>query len=87
MTLKRIALITPPYHSGVVESAGTWLNLGFVYIAGALRAAGYEVDYYDAMAHWHEWPQIRERITDFAPDVVATTAFTPCIVDGVELLR
>jgi len=87
MKLKRVALITPPYHSGVVESAGTWMNLGFVYIAGALRAAGYEVDYYDAMALWHEWPQIRQRITDFSPDVVATSAFTPCIVDGVELLR
>ena len=49
MSIKRVALITPPYHSGVVESAGTWLNVGFVYIAGALRAAGYEVDYYDAM--------------------------------------
>ena len=87
MKLKRVALITPPYHSGVVESAGTWLNLGFVYIAGALREAGYEVDYYDAMALWHEWPEIRQRISDFAPDVVATTAFTPSIVDGVELLR
>ena len=87
MKLKRVALITPPYHSGVVESAGTWLNLGFVYIAGALREAGYEVDYYDAMSLWHEWPEIRQRITDFAPDVVATTAFTPSIVDGVEVLR
>ena len=87
MKLKRVALITPPYHSGVVESAGTWLNLGFVYIAGALRAAGYEVDYYDAMSLWHEWPEIRQRIEAFAPDVVATTAFTPSIVDGVELLR
>ncbi len=87
MKLKRVALITPPYHSGVVESAGTWLNLGFVYIAGALREAGYEVDYYDAMSLWHQWPEIRQRIEDFAPEVVATTAFTPSIVDGVELLR
>ena len=61
MTIKRIALITPPYHSGVVESAGTWLNVGFVYIAGSLRAAGYEVDYYDAMSLWHKWPDIQKR--------------------------
>ena len=40
--LKKIALVTAPYHSGVVESAGTWLNVGFLYIAGALREAGYE---------------------------------------------
>lgn len=37
--LRKILLITPPYHSGVVESAGVWLNVGFVYIAGSLRAA------------------------------------------------
>ena len=85
MTLKRVALITPPYHSGVVESAGTWLNVGFVYIAGALRAAGYEVDYYDAMSLWHKWPDIQKRIEDFRPDVVATTAYTASIVDSVKL--
>lgn len=86
MTMKRVALITPPYHSGVVESAGTWLNVGFVYIAGALRAAGYEVDYYDAMSLWHKWPDIRQRIEAFKPDVVATTAYTASIVDGLKLL-
>ena len=86
MTIRKVALITPPYHSGVVESAGTWLNVGFVYIAGALRAAGYEVDYYDAMSLWHKWPDIRKRIEAFRPDVVATTAFTASIVDAVKLL-
>lgn len=85
--IKKISLITPPYHSGVVESAGTWLNLGFVYIAGALRAAGCEVDYYDAMSLWHQWPEIRARLKDFAPGVVATTAFTASIVDALEVLR
>jgi anaerobic magnesium-protoporphyrin IX monomethyl ester cyclase len=86
MSIKRVALITPPYHSGVVESAGTWLNVGFVYIAGALRAAGYEVDYYDAMSLWHKWPDIRRRIEAFRPDVVATTAFTASVVDAIKLL-
>lgn len=85
MTLKRVALITPPYHSGVVESAGTWLNVGFVYVAGALRAAGYEVDYYDAMSLWHKWPDIQKRIEDFRPDVIATTAYTASIVHAVQL--
>jgi len=86
MVKKRVALITPPYHSGVVESAGTWLNVGFVYIAGSLRQAGYEVDYYDAMSLWHKWPDIRQRIEAFKPDVVATTAYTASIVDGIKLL-
>jgi anaerobic magnesium-protoporphyrin IX monomethyl ester cyclase len=85
MKINKVALITPPYHSGVVESAGTWLNVGFVYIAGALRAAGYEVDYYDAMSLWHKWDDIRKRMEDFRPDVVATTAYTASIVDAVKL--
>lgn len=85
MTIKRVALITPPYHSGVVESAGTWLNVGFVYIAGSLRAAGYEVDYYDAMSLWHKWPEIRQRIEAFKPGLVATTAFTASIVAALKL--
>jgi anaerobic magnesium-protoporphyrin IX monomethyl ester cyclase len=86
MKIRKVALITPPYHSGVVESAGTWLNVGFVYIAGALRVAGYEVDYYDAMSLWHKWPDIRQRLEAFRPDVVATTAFTASVVDAVKLL-
>ena len=85
MAIKRVALITPPYHSGVVESAGTWLNVGFVYIAGALRAAGFEVDYYDAMSLWHKWPDIRKRLEDFRPDAVATTAYTASVVDAIKL--
>lgn len=85
MTIKRIALVTPPYHSGVVESAGTWLNVGFVYMAGSLRAAGYEVDYYDAMSLWHSWSDIRKRLEDFRPDAIATTAYTASIVDAVKL--
>ena len=85
--ITKITLVTPPYHSGVVESAGTWLNLGFVYIAGALRQAGYVVDYYDAMSHWHEWDDIKARLENFEPEVVATTAYTASIVDAIALLR
>ena len=87
MPMKRIMLITPPYHSGVVESAGVWLNVGFVYIAGSLRAAGYEPLIYDAMSHWHGYEEIEKRITDFKPDVVATTAFTAEIVDALKVLK
>lgn len=84
---KKILLITPPYHSGVVESAGVWLNVGFVYLAGSLRAAGYEPVIYDAMSHWHGYDKIIKRIEDERPDVVATTAFTAEIVDALKVLR
>ena len=84
---KRVLLITPPYHSGVIESAGVWLNIGFVYIAGSLRAAGYDPIIYDAMSSWHGYEEIEKRITDFKPDVVATTAFTAEIVDALQVLK
>jgi anaerobic magnesium-protoporphyrin IX monomethyl ester cyclase len=85
--IKKILLITPPFHSGVVESAGVWMNVGFVYIAGSLRAAGYEPMIYDAMSMWHGHDDIRKRIEDERPDVVATTAFTAEIVDALKVLK
>jgi len=86
-SIKKILLITPPFHSGVVESAGVWMNVGFVYIAGSLRAAGYEPVIYDAMSMWHGHDDIRKRIDDERPDVVATTAFTAEIVDALKVLK
>ncbi len=85
--LKKILLITPPYHSGVVECAGVWLNVGFVYLAGSLRAAGYDPVIYDAMSHWHGYDDIRRRIEEERPDVVGTTAFTAEIVDALKVLK
>ncbi len=85
--IKKILLITPPYHSGVVESAGVWLNVGFVYIAGSLKQAGYDPVIYDAMSYWHDYDEIEKRIRDEKPDVVATTAFTAEIVEALKLLR
>lgn len=85
--MKKIMLITPPYHSGVVESAGTWLNLGFVYIAGSLRSAGYDVEIYDAMSYFHTYDEIIKKIQTSKPDVVATTAITASINDCIEICR
>jgi anaerobic magnesium-protoporphyrin IX monomethyl ester cyclase len=82
---KKVLLITPPYHSGVVEAAGTWLNLAFVYIAGSLRDAGYDVEIYDAMSYFHEYDEIARRLEALRPDVVATTAITACINDCIKL--
>lgn len=84
---KKVLLITPPYHSGVVECAGVWLNVGFVYLAGSLRAAGYDPVIYDAMSHWHGYDDIRRRIEEERPDVVGTTAFTAEIVDALKVLK
>ena len=85
--MKKVMLITPPYHSGVVESAGTWLNLGFVYIAGSLRKAGYDVEIYDAMSYFHDYAEIARRIEAHKPAVVAATAITATINDCLEVCR
>lgn len=85
--IKKVLLITPPYHCGVVESAGTWLPLGFVYIAGTLRKAGYEVEIYDAMAKFHTHRDIASHIIESQPDVVATGAYTATIIDSIEILK
>lgn len=84
---KKVLLITPPYHSGVVECAGRWLPLGFVYLAGALKQTGYEPVIYDAMSEFHSHEDILNRIYEEQPDVVATTAFTAAINDSLRVLK
>jgi len=81
----KVLLITPPYHSGVVESAGTWMPLNFVYLAGHARRAGAEVRIYDAMSLFHSHEQIQQAIEAFGPDIVATTAITAMAPDAIEL--
>jgi anaerobic magnesium-protoporphyrin IX monomethyl ester cyclase len=85
--IRRIALVTPPYHSGVVETAGTWPNVAFVYLAGALREAGFEPIIYDAMTMNHDLERIAAELERMAPDVVLTSAYTPSYPKAVELLR
>lgn len=87
MNGKKVLLITPPYHSGVVESAGRWPNLGFVYIAGQLEKAGFEVSIYDAMSKFHDHGRIRERLRADQPDFVGVTAITATINDSLEVLK
>ena len=48
MSQKKVMLITPPYHCGVVEVAGTWMPLTLCYLAAHARNAGFDVRIYDA---------------------------------------
>ncbi|HEY9247081.1 MAG TPA: radical SAM protein, partial [Candidatus Methanoperedens sp.] len=84
---KKVLLITPPYHCGVLESAGTWMPLGLVYVAGNLQKAGYDVKIYDAMSKFHTISDIRTRIESFDPDAVGTAAYTSSLYDAVGILR
>lgn len=81
----RVLLITPPYHSGVVESAGVWMPLHFVYLAGHARAAGAEVRIYDAMSLGHTHDDIAREIEAFRPDLVGVTAITAMEPDAREV--
>jgi anaerobic magnesium-protoporphyrin IX monomethyl ester cyclase len=72
----RVLLVTSPYHSGVVEAAGVWMPLALVYVAGAARQAGAEVEIYDAMSLFTTHDDIAKKIAEFKPDLVGTTAIT-----------
>lgn len=85
--MARIMLITPDYHCGVVESAGRWPHLGFVYIAGELRKAGHQVRVYDAMSKNHRLEEMIRNIAAYRPEVVGTTAFTASLPAAAELLK
>ncbi len=84
---KKVLLVTPPYHCGVLEAAGRWLPLGFVYIAGALRKAGFEPVIYDAMTKFHDFEDIAKRIEEERPAVVVTTCYTSTYPAGKRLLE
>ena len=85
--MKKVLLITPVYHCGVLESAGRWLPLGFVYLAGSLREAGYEVEIYDAMTKDHTLEDVRRRIEFTRPGVVATTSYTSTFPAASEIMK
>lgn len=82
-----IMLVTPPYHAGVVEAAGTWLPCGLVYIGGALQKAGYGVALYDAMTKFHTHEDVRETFRRHRPNVVMVSCITATVVDGIEVCR
>lgn len=87
MMKNKILFITPPYHCGVVEVAGHWVPLTFVYLAGAVRDAGFEPIIYDAMTKRHGFKEIEKEIVDINPDYVATTAITSTVLDALEVLK
>ncbi|HLP77913.1 MAG TPA: radical SAM protein [Candidatus Paceibacterota bacterium] len=89
MTQRRpeILLVTPPYHSGMVESAGSWLPLSLLYVGGALQKAGFAVQLYDAMTKFHTHEQVRETLRREQPSVVMVTAITATVLDAVDVCR
>jgi len=85
--INNILFITPPYHAGVVESAGRWMPLSFVYLAGAVRRAGYKAEIYDAMTKQHTLEDIALRLKSTAFDIIAITSITSTLPAAIEVLR
>ncbi|MHB8841779.1 MAG: B12-binding domain-containing radical SAM protein [Candidatus Aquicultor sp.] len=85
--ITKVLLVTPPYHCGMVESAGVWMPLGLAYLGGSLQKAGFDAEIYDAMSLFHTSEQIEARIASARPDVVAVTAYTATINAAIDVLR
>lgn len=86
-TSHNILFVTPPYHCGVVEVAGRWIPLNFVYLAGAARQAGLTAEIYDAMTKDHGYSEIEKRFRKSRIDYVASTAITSTINDTIKTLE
>lgn len=71
--MSHVLLVTSSV-GGVIQYTGKWLNLSLVYIAGELRRQGHEVTIYDAAIKNHSMVQISEKLLEYRPDIVATTA-------------
>ncbi len=87
MKKQKILFITPPYHAGVVEVAGSWVPLYLVYLAGAVKAAGFEAEIYDAMTKNVGYEEIDRKIRESKPDYVAVSSITCTVPDAIEILE
>jgi anaerobic magnesium-protoporphyrin IX monomethyl ester cyclase len=84
---KKILFITPPYHAGVVEVAGSWVPLYLVYLAGAAQRAGFDAEIYDAMTKKVGYGEIEQRIIDSAPDFVGVSTITCTVPDSIKVIE
>lgn len=87
MTRRKLLLVTPPYHCGVVEVAGRWLPLNLLYVAAAARKAGVEPVLFDAMSRFEGFDAIRAAVAREKPDYVATYSITATAPAALETLR
>ncbi len=87
MQKQKILLISPPFHAGVVEVAGSWIPLSLVYIAGAARAAGFEAEIYDAMTKKVGYEEIKKKIEESKPDYVGISSFTCTVPDSIKVIE
>jgi anaerobic magnesium-protoporphyrin IX monomethyl ester cyclase len=84
----RIVFVHPNYHSGGAEIAGNWPPAWVAYLAGSLKAAGFDdIHFIDAMTNHIDDGTLREKLIALRPDVVGATAITPSIYVAEEVLK
>ncbi|SDH84247.1 magnesium-protoporphyrin IX monomethyl ester anaerobic oxidative cyclase [Roseospirillum parvum] len=84
----RIVLVQPNYHSGGAEVAGNWSPAWVAYLAGYLKARGFDdIRFIDAMTDDMSEEQLRAALAKEKPDIVGTTANTPAIYKAERVLE
>ncbi|HEX2910097.1 MAG TPA: magnesium-protoporphyrin IX monomethyl ester anaerobic oxidative cyclase [Chloroflexia bacterium] len=84
----RILLIQPNYHAGGAEIAGNWPPSWVAFIGGALKSAGFpEVRFIDAMTSDLSDEVLSEKMLQYRPDIVMSTAITPMIYKSQDTLK
>jgi anaerobic magnesium-protoporphyrin IX monomethyl ester cyclase len=84
----RIVLVHPNYHSGGAEIAGNWPPAWVAYLAGALKARGFDdVHFVDAMTNHLPDDELRKRLIELDPDIIGCTAITPSIYTAERVLE
>jgi radical SAM superfamily enzyme YgiQ (UPF0313 family) len=84
----KVLLINPPYTSSKYKFIGLVAPpLGIAYIAAVLENGGFEVEILDGAALELDWEALEARIKMAAPQVIAITALTPTIDQGLETAK
>ncbi len=84
----RILFVHPNYHSGGAEIAGSWPPAWVAYLAGALKANGFDdVRFIDSMTADIDDDKLKEMIAEIEPDIVGVTAITPSIYKAERVLE
>lgn len=84
----RVVLVHPNYHSGGAEIAGSWPPAWVAYLAGSLRAVGFDdIHFIDAMTNDLSDEALEARLKSLSPDIIACTAITPSIYKAERVLE
>jgi radical SAM superfamily enzyme YgiQ (UPF0313 family) len=84
----KVLLINPPYTSSKYKFIGLVAPpLGIAYIGAVLENGGFEVEIIDGAALELDWKALEAEIKRAAPRVIAITALTPTIDQGLETAK